>query len=105
MARESLSNEECFLDVPFTFDEVSKCIAGLRTLVRIFTYPAHVKNCCPKCDVSTLGEGMTLLAHVINVHTSAGFSAVELLNSVFEDTSSHFDLFFSLGSIVSIFAF
>ena len=41
-----------------------KCIAGLRALVRILTYPVHAMNCCPKCDVDRLGEGMTLLAHV-----------------------------------------
>ena len=67
-------------------DKGPKCIAELRTPLWILTYPAHAKNCCLKCEVSRLGEGMTLLAHVINVHTSAGFSAVELFNSLFEDS-------------------
>ena len=52
-------------------DRGPKCIAGLRALVRILTYQAHAMNCCPKCDVDRLGEGMTLLAHVIEKHTSA----------------------------------
>ena len=30
MARESLSNEECILDVPFTFDEVSNVVKKLK---------------------------------------------------------------------------
>ena len=55
-----------------------KCIAGLRALVRILTYPAHAMNCCPKCDVDRLGEGMTLLAHVIEKHTSARFTSIIL---------------------------
>ena len=52
-------------------DRGPKCITGLRAFIRI--------NCCPKCDVSRLGEGTTLLAHVIDMHVSAGFSAVDLL--------------------------
>ena len=74
-------------------DRGPKCIAGLRALVRILTYPAHAMNCCPKCDVDRLGEGMTLLAHVIEKHTSARFTSAQLLNSLFEDNSSDFDLF------------
>ena len=71
-------------------DRGPKCIAGLRALVRILTYPAHAMNCCPKCDVDRLGEGMTLLAHVIEKHTSARFTSAQLLNSLFEDNSSDF---------------
>ena len=60
--------------------------------------------------MSRLGEGTTPLAHVINVHTSAGFSAVELFNSLFENSSSNFDLFFTkdhclfllLGSFITM---
>ena len=51
-------------------DRGPKCIAGLRAFVWIITYPAHANNCCPKCDVSRLGEGTTLLAHVIDMHVS-----------------------------------
>ena len=58
--------------------------------MRILTYPAHAMNCCPKCDVDRLGEGMTLLAHVIEKHTSARFTSMQLL---IEDNSSDFDLF------------
>ena len=61
--------------------------------MRILTYPAHAMNCCPKCDVDRLEEGMTLLAHVIEKHTSARFTSMQLLNSLFEDNSSDFDLF------------
>ena len=74
-------------------DRGPKCIAGLRALVWILTYPAHAMNCCPKCDVNRLGEGVTLLAHVIEKHTSARFTSAQLLNSLFEDNSSDFDLF------------
>ena len=55
-------------------DRGPKCIAGLRAFIRIII--AHANNCCPKCDVSRLEEGTTLLAHVIDMHVSAGFSAV-----------------------------
>ena len=41
--------------------------------VWILTYLAHTNNCCLKCDV----------AHVIDMHVSAEFSAVDLLNSSF----------------------
>ena len=78
-------------------DRGPKCIAGLRAFVRIITYPEHANNCCPKCDVSRLGEGTTycLLAHdiVIDMHVSAEFSAVDLLDSLFMDNSSNFELF------------
>ena len=43
--------------------------------------------------VSRLREGTTLLAHVIDMHISAGFSAVDL----FVDSSSHFDLLHAKG--------
>ena len=66
-----------------------KCIAGLRAFIRIII--AHANNCCPKCDVSRR-EGTTLLAHAIDMHVSAGFSAVDLLNSLFMDNSSNFEL-------------
>ena len=36
---------------------------------------------------------MTLLAHVIEKHTSARFTSMQLLNSLFEDNLSDFDLF------------
>ena len=76
-------------------DRGPKCIAGLRALVRILTYPAYAMNCCLKCDVDRLGEEMTLLAHVIDLQDSllCNYIIIFILNSLFEDNSSDFDLF------------
>ena len=62
---------------PESFQRMGKAV------LRILTYPAHAMNCCPKCDVDRLGEEMTLLAHVIEKHTSAGFTSMHQILTYF----------------------
>ena len=75
-------------------DRGPKAVAGLRAFVRIVTYPAHARCCCPICDIDGLPEGMSLLSHVIEAHTSATFDAEELMSCLL-DSSSDFTLFFA----------
>ena len=61
-----------------------KAIAGLRSFVRIVTYPSHARNYCPKCETENLDEG-TLLGHFLVAHSTAKFNSEELLASLFDD--------------------
>ena len=47
-----------------------KAIAGLRSFVRIATYPSHARI---KCDIEALDVGSTLLAHFLVAHSTATF--------------------------------
>ena len=72
-------------------DRGPRCISGLKSLVRIISYPSHATRLCPKCDANSLET--SLLFHILMDHSNADFSQSDLLGALCEpdrvsDTSS-----------------
>ena len=52
----------------FALDHGPRCIDGLRSLVRVITFPPHALSACPLCEEENVPRD-SLLLHVLNSHT------------------------------------
>ena len=67
-------------------DNGSKCIDGLKNLVRVITFPPHATSACPLCERDVQRDSQ--FCHVLSTHTNCYISSNEFIQELLSISDS-----------------
>ena len=83
-------------------DNGSKCIDGLKNLVRVITFPPHATSACPLCERENVQRD-SLLCHNLSTHTNCYISSNEFIQELLLISDSDSFVFNHPCSLANLF--